>query len=151
MGANTGFGKVHREKIGTAGMKVLFVVCLLLLTVPAFGQPPSITIKASLEKIRAQLIVEATEKKYEIKENLDDKLVIQGKSVKRGGFKYGFVYARIGPIPDQRITYRFKQQGESVVIEAVPELVAGTQTAAYKKGEKDLKKQLAALKKKMEK
>jgi hypothetical protein len=132
-------------------MKVLFVVCLLLLTVPAFGQPPSITIKASLEKIRAQLIVEATEKKYEIKENLDDKLVIQGKSVKRGGFKYGFVYARIGPIPDQRITYRFKQQGESVVIEAVPELVAGTQTAAYKKGEKDLKKQLAALKKKMEK
>ncbi len=132
-------------------MKILSALILLLLTVSGAGQTPSVSIKASAEKIRAQLIVEATEKRYEIKENLDNKLVIQGKSVKRGGIKYGFVYARIGPIPDQRITYRFSPQGEIVVIEAVAELVAGTATQAYEKGEKDLKKQLAKLKKKLEK
>lgn len=132
-------------------MRLLLIIWLLSLTFSVWGQTPAVSIKAPLEKIRAQLVVAATERRYEVKENLDNKLVIQGKSVKRGGFKYGFVYARIGPIPDQRITYRFSQQGESVVVEAVPELILGTQTEAYKKGEKDLKKQLAALKKKMEK
>ena len=132
-------------------MKILAALILLLLAVSVVGQTPVVSIKASAEKIRAQLIVEATEKRYEIKENLDTKLVIQGKSVKRGGVKYGLVFARIGPIPDQRITYRFSSQGEMVTVEAVAELVVGTETQAYEKGARELKKQLANLKKKLEK
>lgn len=132
-------------------MKFFVVIFLLLSSVSAFAQVSPVSIKASPEKIRAQLIVEAGEKKYEIKENTDGKLVIQGKSVKRAEFKYGLMITRIGPIPDQRITYRFTQQGEMVTIEAASDLVAGEASSPYKKGEKNLKKQLAALKKKLEK
>lgn len=134
-------------------MKTLTV--LLLLVSSAFAQAPapivtSITIKSSLEKVRAQLLADAEKKHFATKENTDSKLVVQGKSQKRAEFKYGLMITRIGTIPDQRIAYRFTQQGELVTIEASTELVSGDATGPDKKGEKDLKKQLAALKKKLE-
>lgn len=139
-------------------MKLFFATFLLLSSVTVWGQTPppapapiNVTIKSSLEKIRAQLIVEATEKRYDLKENTDKKLVVQGKSEKRAEFKYGLVFTRIGSIPDERITYQFKQQDDTVMVEAVTEVVDGEATGKYPKGEKKLKKQLAALKKQLEK
>ncbi len=131
-------------------MKALIIIWLLFSPVLALGQVPAVSIKASLEKIRAQLMAEATKRHYEVKENTETKLVIQGKSEKRAEWKYGLILTRVGSIPDQRIVYRFTTQNEIVTIEATTELVAGEATGKFEKGEKALKKQLAALKKKLE-
>ena len=131
-------------------MKALTIIWLLFLSISALGQVPAVSIKTSLAKVRAQLMAEASERHYEVKENTDSKLVIQGKSEKRAEWKYGLILTRVGPIPDQRITYRFTQQEETVTIEATTELVAGEATGKFEKGEKALKKQLAALKKRLE-
>lgn len=136
-------------------MKTL--TALLLLISSAFAQAPapapissSITIKTTVEKIRTELLEAATKKHFTVKETTDGKLVVQGKSQKRAEFKYGLMITRIGTIPDQRVVYRFTPQGESVLIEVSTELVSGDATGPDKKGEKDLKKQLTALKKKLE-
>ncbi|MFN7931599.1 MAG: hypothetical protein U0Y68_27445 [Blastocatellia bacterium] len=136
-------------------MKTLTV--LFLLVASAFAQTPaptpapaSITINTSLGKVRAQLMADAAETHFEVKENTEGKLIVQGKSQKRAEIKYGLLMTRIGSIPDRRITYRFTEQGEAVTIEASTELVSGNATGPDKKGEKELKKQLAALKKKLE-
>ena len=138
-------------------MKLLTVLLLLFST--ALAQTPmptpipvqAVIIKASLGKIRAQLMADATEKHYEVKENTESKLVVQGKSEKRAEFKYGLMITRVGHIPDERIVYRFSQQDDAIKIEATTEIVVGDATGPYKKGEKNLKKQLAALKKQLEK
>jgi hypothetical protein len=92
-------------------MKALIII--LLLFSPALAQVPAVSIKASLEKIRAELLAEASKRQYEVKENTETKLVIQGKSEKRAEWKYGLILTRIGSIPDQRIAYRFTPQDET--------------------------------------